>query len=402
MDARLIDLPEVTQKAAPSSSPKVPHRMPLQHTEWGAVLRQLVELEERAQKRLETVNVEIQYLETVRGLVMSGRRSEPSARRRSVAVLFRRNDGKRDRDEVPFVGYLSECRTQRGEAATRSFTPFRQAGLFMSINNPAVRVAPLSLSADEKERQEVEYMFPSCPPIGVVKAKHFPLATAARLLESLTAAGLDERDFALSGTSARRCLSIHTSPEPSDVEALCATVPEELVRALCRDSMGDCGAIASSLYTKLAEQATLRALVLPEMRVHSVKLLRLPPSRQQLLLDTTMWTLRQCCDCCDRDLMENLHVQWCRVLQSTAPASRARTVLQRKAYATAYSQLFQRLSAASSVRQGYLVLVLAVCGDFLDLVEAGKLPLQRPHDYFVFRGTLATPRGGQPSPRRAA
>ncbi|TPP40905.1 hypothetical protein CGC20_36280 [Leishmania donovani] len=392
-----MDAPAMAQETASSSPTEVRHTTSLNHTEWSALLRLLAEVQGRMEQRLEAVNVELEYLEAFRGGIVSEMRSESSPRRRSVTLPAPRDGGKRSREEVPFVGYAIASPRQRGEVGALGFDPFREAGLYMSSNNPVVRVAPLSLSRDEKARQEVAYILPSYISVGVARARGLPLAGAARLFESLTAAGLDKRDFALSSTSAGRCLSVHTPPDPGDVEALCAAVPEERVRALCRDSMGDAGAIASCLYTELAQQATLRALILPAMRLRSVKLLRLPPYRQQLLLEATTWTLQRCCDCRDRDLTENSHVQWCKVLHSAAPETESCAYLKRKAYATGYSQLLQGLSAVSSVRQGYLVAVLTVCGNFFDLLDAGKLPLQRRTSPFLFRGAHAAPNGDQTS-----
>ncbi|CBZ25182.1 conserved hypothetical protein [Leishmania mexicana MHOM/GT/2001/U1103] len=396
-----MDEPDMTQEAASSSPAEVLHATCLQHTAWDALLRQLAEVQRRMEQRLEAIDVELQYLETFRGGIASEVRSESSPRRRSVTVPSPREGGKRSRDEAPFVGYAMTSPRPRGEVGALGLDPFREAGLYTISNNPVVRVAPLSLSRDEKARQEVEYILPSYIPVGVARAKGLPSAGAARLFESLSAAGLDKRDFALSSTSVGRCLSVHIPPNTSDVQALCAEVPEELVRALCRDSMGDPGVIASCLYTELAQQATLHALILPAMRLRSVTLLRLPPYRQQLLLEATMWTLRKCCDCRDRDLTENSHVRWCKVLQSAAPETQACANLKRNAYATGYSQLLHGLNVVSSVRQGYLVAVLTVCGNFFDLLDAGNVPLQRRTSPFLFRGAHVAPNGGQASPSPA-
>ncbi|GET87360.1 hypothetical protein, conserved [Leishmania tarentolae] len=385
---RLTDVLDMAHDAACFSPDEVLHTTSLQQKEWDTLLHQLEEIQRRMEQRLEAVDVELQYLEAFRGSVVSEMDSGSLPRRRFVTLPMITKAGKRRRDEVPFVGYATAPPRQRGEVGSWGFEPFREAGLYMSCNNPAVRVAPLSLSRDEKVRQEVDYILPSyiCP--GVEGAKGLPFAAAERLIESLTAAGLDKGDFAMPRTSAGRRLNVRTNPDPSDVKALCAAVSEEHVRSLCCGGMGDSGMIASSLYTELAQQATLRALILPETRLYGVKLLRLPPYRQQLSLEVTIWTLRKCCDCCDRDLAENSLVQWCKALQSVIPETQTCEHLRRDAYATGYYQLLHGLSAASSVRQGYLALVVVVCGTFFDLVEAGKLPFHRKTSPFFFRGAL--------------
>ncbi|KAG5482284.1 hypothetical protein LSCM4_05537 [Leishmania orientalis] len=390
-----MDVTAMNLATVPSFSPRLPHVTPQPQNDWGTLLRLLQRVQKQMEHRLEAVDAEIQFLGAVRGGIVSEMRSDASSRQRSVAVLYPGGTGKRERGEVASVGYVTACRSQRGETANRVVSPFREAGLYVSSKNRVVRVAPLSLSKDEQARQEVERILPSCSPVGVAKGKGFPCAGLARLLASLTAAGLDRGDFTLSGTSTGRCLSVRANPDPRDIAALCASVPEEQVRTLCGDSMGDVGAIASCLYTHMAEQATIRALVLPSMRQCSVKLLRLPPSRQQLQLETITWTLRTCCDCGDRDLVENSHIQWCKTLQTVAPAPHARLSCERSAYATCYSQLLQGLRAASLVRQGYIVFVMTICGEFFDLLHAGKLPLQRKLSPFAFRGVLATPHGSE-------
>ncbi|KAG5481930.1 hypothetical protein LSCM1_05640 [Leishmania martiniquensis] len=381
----------MSQPFAPSSSSQRSHTTPRRQKDWCTLLRLLQEVQQLMEQRLEAVEIELQCLEAFRGSIVSEMHSDASPSQRSIAVLYPKGNGRRDREEAPLVGYLTACRSQRIEVSSRVFSPFREAGLYLTSKNRIVRVAPLALSEDEKARQEVEHLLPSSSPVGVVKTKAFPSAGLARLLAALTAAGLDKADFTLSGTSVGRCLSVHANPEPRDVAALCAAVPEKQVRALFDDNMGDFGAIASSLYTYMAEQATIQGMVLPAMRKRSVKLLRLPPSRQQLQLETIIWSLRKCCDCSDRDLVESSHIQWCKALQTTALEGRMRTSRKRSAYATGYSQLLQGLKAVSRVRQGYLVLVLTVCGDFFDLLDAGTLPLQRRNGLFAFRGMLATP-----------
>ncbi|KAG5482456.1 hypothetical protein CUR178_05595 [Leishmania enriettii] len=390
-----MDVPAVSLATVPSFSPRLPHVTPQPQNDWGTLLQLLQRVQQQMEHRLEAVDAEIQFLEAVRGGIVSEMRSDASPRQRSVAVLYPGGTGKRERGEVASVGYATVCRSQRGEAANRVVSPFREAGLYASSQNRVVRVAPVSLSEDEQARQEVERMLPSCSPVGVAKENDFPCAGLARLLASLTAAGLDRGDFTLSGTSTGRCLSVRANPDPRDIAALCASLPEEQVRTLCGDSMGDASAIASCLYAHMAEQATIRALVLPSMRQCSVKLLRLPRSRQQLQLETIAWTLQKCCDCGDRDLVENSHIQWCKTLQAVAPARHARLSCERSAYATCYSQLLQGLRAASRVRQGYIIFVLTVYGEFFDLLHAGKLPLQRKHSPFAFRGALATPHGSE-------
>ncbi|KAG5508707.1 hypothetical protein JKF63_05205 [Porcisia hertigi] len=369
-----------------------------QHTGWGALLRQLEEVHQRMEHRLEKVRLEIQHLEALRGSIASEMLIEPALRRRSVVVLCPRDDGKRDRDESRSVKYAISCRARRNEAAIRLSTPFREAALYVNSRQLVVRVAELDPSEDEKARQEVEFILPSCSPHGLVKANHLPLAGAARLLKSLTGAGLNECDFTLSRSSTGRFLIVHAGPDTSDVEDLCAAVPEGVVHALCHNNIGDSATIASCLYTLLAERATLRAMILPTMRSLSAKLLRLPPSRQHLLLEAILWTLEESCGCCDRDLVENSHVQWCKVLQAVSPLRTARRPFQRIGYATGYCQLLQGLSAVSSVRQGYLTFVLIVCGDFFDLLNAGKLPLQRKAAPFVFSWQTRNVEGRPPPP----
>ncbi|KAK7198293.1 hypothetical protein NESM_000786800 [Novymonas esmeraldas] len=356
-----------------------------------ALLQQLRDVQLRVEERLGVVDAEMQCLEALRvSLTLEKHRAAP-ARRRAVAVAVLRDDGKRNRDDADGDDYAAAARRmRRGDTLSRTHPPFCGASLYVCGGNPAICAAAPVLSDDETARREVELLFPGGSAIGVAKQAHMPKAAATRLAEVLTEAGLRTDAVALSTASLRQCVSAAAAVRRDGgvLKSLCTAVPAGVVRALCSDSIGDPSLIASCLYTHVAEQAVVRALVLPALRANYRELLRLPPPRQQLQMEAMMWTLSACCHLSDRDLVENTHVQWCRSLQCAAPTAPTVAPHQRAAYAHGWAQLLGAIDTAD-VRQGYLFILLAVCGGFLDLLDAAAAPLRRRATPFRFGGVAA-------------
>lgn len=367
---------------------------------WECLLQLHKCIRSQIEERLKKVDLELGYLDALRESLTPPRQVGLPVRRTVVlppasssspsssSSTSRPRPRKRNREDAVSVGYLSVHATQKRTSRERTEDPFEDAGLYAEEGNPIAQFAPLQLSSDEVTRQQLLTLFPTTAPTGVRKVDNLPSPAVARIKSRMRAAGVAETAFSIGRRTPREayvCINASFLAEHrksmDNVRHLIvfAKDPQE-VQKLRSDYCADPGAVGSCLYVALAERAV--AHTLPpflhgeDVAVHLLALRHLAMTPAE----TVAWTFTQCCQCCDRDVMESEQVQWAQTLRSAMPPSLPSYVsLPRDTvlYAALCYTLLKKLAAASTTRQGYLIYVLTACSGYPQLLDSHALTSAR-------------------------
>lgn len=316
------------------------------------------------ERRLAAIDAEMRELEVLR--VHLGVLREHGPRPGSSVHVTKKTNktSKRRRDATPPTVFYPLSRRVCGVPAMLLKPPLFEAAAYIRGAVPNVRHAPLPLSPEEQRQREVDYLFSAR--VSCRRPSTIAPAALDRLRNALADAGLSGDDSSATTVFPRRGIKWRAPLSTRDLQALCDAVPREQLRAVCRGEAGDPVTLAASLYALVCEAAALRTLVAPELRRRNVALLQLPNSRAHDMR-VVDWTLRYCCECRDRDLMANTHIQRLKTLQSLSTAPAAGAVRDSQAYAVAYAQLADPLTTDKPLVLTAKALTTVCGGTFAEL-----------------------------------
>ncbi|KPI89345.1 hypothetical protein ABL78_1574 [Leptomonas seymouri] len=354
-------------------------------SQWEGLLQQHDRIRLCIGNRLKLVDLELDRLHALRSSLTRPR--EPRLHNRRIVIFpssTRSSSGrrKRSRDDTVTVAYLKTYDVQRRTTTGRTTHPFEDAGLYADEGNPVAQYAPVQLSCDEVESQQLLALFPLSPVTGWRKAMELPPAAVSRIASSLMAAGLAETSFAVGRRAENDAyLRVNTLLDADVYSAkiqrlLSPAMDPQLLQELRRELCADPNAVGLLLYTSLAERAVTHTMPSPT-QPPAVELLGL---RQfaKTSAGIVAWTFTQCCQCADRDVMESAQVQWAQVLRCAGPPKLPPFPLQDTVlYIALCRVLLQQVASAKTARQGYLLYVLTACGGYPHLITSKALLSQR-------------------------